>query len=508
MIERCYTITDPDGLETIKASLADRFDDIREEADTTVSKSWIPLTGGLFNKGWLLFKSRHNYAIVNLSTGHHVGSAVVEREKPLTFPWEFPASGFATILTDVLEMRALMSLGEIKKQAVRYDLLNADAKIVARMVMETYGGFGGVETVVQCRLMPVRGYAKAAKKVAACLEQSGGVPVERSPVISLMERNGLSPGAYSSKINIALKPQTPAAEAVRCIMGNLIDVMHANLPGVQQDIDSEFLHDFRVSVRRSRSLLSQMKGVLESDTTADLQRQLKAMGTITGNVRDLDVYLLKKAEYTALVPDVLKNGITGLFQTLQRKRRYAKDRMIKAMAGADFNNALQDLDAFVRSDPLAESNAPEGARPIGDLAKTVIYKRYRRIVKKGSRITDATPDERLHELRIDCKKLRYLLEFFISLFPEDQMKILVKQLKRLQENLGDFNDLSVQQEFLTGYLKTIKPQTTQVVALAAATGGLITGLFIAHQRVRSHFLGVFETFTAPENRHRFKALFS
>jgi CHAD domain-containing protein len=82
----------------------------------------------------------------------------------------------------------------------------------------------------------------------------------------------------------------------------------------------------------------------------------------------------------------------------------------------------------------------------------VIYKRYRRIVKKGSKISETTPDEKLHELRIDCKKLRYLLEFFTSLFPENEMKKLVKQLKQLQENLGDFNDLSVQQEFLVNHL--------------------------------------------------------
>jgi CHAD domain-containing protein len=358
--------------------------------------------------------------IVDLSTGHQVGSVVVEKEKPLAFAWEFPPSGFATILGDVLEMRALISLGEITNQSVHYDLLNADEKIVARLVMETYGGCGTTETVDQCRLMPVRGYAGAAKQAAACIERSGGVPVERSPIVDLLERSGFSPGAYSSKINLSLNPEVPAAEAVRGIMENLIAVMHANLPGVREDIDTEFLHDFRVSVRRARSLLSQMKGVLDSATSADLQRQLKAMGSATGNVRDLDVYLLNRAQYTELLPDVLKPGISGLFRTLQRKRRYAKDRMVKALDGTDVRTALDDLDAFVRSDPQAESDAPYGKRPIGDIAKTVITRRYRRIVKKGSRITDTTPDERLHELRIDCKKLRYLLEFFTSLFPENQ----------------------------------------------------------------------------------------
>jgi CHAD domain-containing protein len=291
-------------------------------------------------------------------------------------------------------------------------------------------------------------------------------------------------------------------------MENLLSVMHANIPGVRQDIDTEFLHDFRVSVRRARSLLSQMKGVLDAGTTATLQKRLKAMGAVTGNVRDLDVYLLKKAAYIDRVPDVLKPGVIQLFRTLQRKRRYAKDRMVRAMAGCDFTTALSDLDAYVGADPLTGPGTPKGSRPIGELAKAVIFKRYRRIVKKGGRVSDTTPDERLHDLRIECKKLRYLLEFFTSLFPEDQMKKLVKQLKQLQDNLGDFNDLSVQQAFLVNHLDTIPPKTSQGVMLAAATGGLITRLHMAHQPIREQFYSVFSKFNAPANQALFKTLFA
>jgi CHAD domain-containing protein len=142
------------------------------------------------------------------------------------------------------------------------------------------------------------------------------------------------------------------------------------------------------------------------------------------------------------------------------------------------------------------------------VAKAIIHKRYRKVIKKGRQISATTPDEKLHELRIDCKKLRYLLEFFTSLFPEDQMKILIKQLKQLQENLGDFNDLSVQKQFLAQHLGAIKPQSAQVVMLAAGIGGLITRLRLEHQRVRSQFLSVFDRFNTAENRKRFKTLFA
>ena len=508
MTAPCYAKTDATTMDAIRSELARLFDGVRELAGTETFDVLDSFDWRLFKRGWLLLKTQDCYTIVDIHGRQQIGRVAADNRKPRRFHWEFPESDVATCLSDILEMRALLPLGEITKRWVDYDLLNSDEKIVARLTLQAYGANDGMESVRQCRLKPVRGYTKAADQIVTCLGRLGLQPVEQPPVLSVLTRKGLAPGGYSSKINISLKPETTAAEAVRCIMENLISVMHVNIPGVRQDIDTEFLHDFRVSVRRARSLLSQMKGVLDAETTANLQQRFKVMGGVTGNVRDLDVYLLKKTEYTNMVPDFLQPGINKLFRTLQQKRRYAKDRMIRAMAATDFKAALSDLDAFVESDPSANSDGPLSTLPIGGLAKAVIYKRFRRIIRKGGHVSASTPDERLHDLRIDCKKLRYLLEFFTSLFPEDQMKTLVKQLKQLQENLGDFNDLSVQQNFLINHLQTIRPQAAQVVMLAAATGGLITRLHLAQRQVRSQFLSVFSTFNVPAIREQFKTLFT
>ena len=509
----CYTLSNEDDPVALGAAMADLFDGIREVPSTDGFEIMDSFDWRLYKTGRMLIKTTQGFETIDILTGQTLDTYRLTSKKPLAFHWDFPASPLAAMLEEVLEMRALISWGQVERQTIDHELLNSDEKIVVRLVLESLSLDGGPERIAHCRIVPVRGYAKAAKRAATGLKQMDLKPAKQSPILTLLKINGFSPGSYSSKINIDLSPDLPTAEAVRRIMEQLITVMHQNLPGVREDIDSEFLHDFRVSVRRARSLLSQVKGALDAQTTADLQSRLKTMGGITGNVRDLDVYLLKQAEYTALVGDVLKPGIAQLFSTLKRKRRYAKDRMIKLMAGDDFASSMETLDGFVRSDPMAapdapETNAPAGARRIGATAREVIYKRYRRIIKKGSRITDATPDEVLHNLRIDCKKLRYLLEFFTSLFPKDQMKLLIKQLKQLQENLGDFNDLSVQQEFLVDYLQGIKASSSQGPMLAATIGGLIVRLGIEHQRVRSQFLSVFARFNSTENRKRFKTLFS
>ena len=52
------------------------------------------------------------------------------------------------------------------------------------------------------------------------------------------------------------------------------------------------------------------------------------------------------------------------------------------------------------------------------------------------------------------------MEFFSSLFSHKKMNILIEQLKKLQNKLGDLNDLCVQQEYLLNISEEL-PATTQ-----------------------------------------------
>ena len=55
---------------------------------------------------------------------------------------------------------------------------------------------------------------------------------------------------------------------------------------------------------------------------------------------------------------------------------------------------------------------PNADRGAYGYACALIWKRYRKVCKLARSITPDTPDEIVHDLRIDCKKLRYLMEFF------------------------------------------------------------------------------------------------
>ncbi len=278
--------------------------------------------------------------------------------------------------------------------------------------------------------------------------------------------------------------------------------MRKNENGIINDIDIEFLHDYRVSGRRMRSALSLIKDVLSQEKSAILIDDLKQIGKVSGPLRDLDVYLLRENEYKNLVPKGWSSKeMHSIFVTLKARRRRALKNMIDLLGSEKYqlmvsgwNDFFDNFNSYVEAD-----------KPIYKTAPALIFKRYKKVLKEGSVLTVQSPDKGFHELRITCKKLRYLMEFFSSLFPADKMEIAIKQLKKLQDNLGDFNDLSVQIETLDQFLTNATKKKNTV--LVQEISGLIAVLNFKKLQLREEFHSLFKVFSSKENEQLFKGMF-
>ena len=159
---------------------------------------------------------------------------------------------------------------------------------------------------------------------------------------------------------------------------------------------------------------------------------------------------------------------------------------------------------MARSEPQA---AIVRGRPIGEVARGRIARRWKRVVKRSRAIRDDTPEEGLHLLRIQCKKLRYLMEFFRGLYPAREISVSIKALKRLQDNLGDFNDYEVQQASLMEFSEQMVAEDLAPVITLMAMGRLVERLELGQQRERLKFHERFDRFAAAENHAHFHRLF-
>ena len=219
--------------------------------------------------------------------------------------------------------------------------------------------------------------------------------------------------------------------------------------GAIADVDSEFLHDLRVAVRRTRSAQRQLRGVFPPEPLGHFREEFRWLQQATGPTRDLDVYLLGFDDLVAGLDDERRSDLAPLRTLLRRRRAAERRRMVRALRSPRFTALLEAWRAFLDGlSALPVDDRPDAARPIADLAAERIRRTYRRMVEQGRAIDDASPAEALHELRKLGKELRYLLEFFAALFPVEVVKPMVADLKGLQDVLGRFYDREVQAAML------------------------------------------------------------
>ena len=110
-------------------------------------------------------------------------------------------------------------------------------------------------------------------------------------------------------------------------------------------------------------------------------------------------------------------------------------------------------------------------------------------------------------MRKSCKKLRYLLEFFESLWSTKEFQGILKPLKALQEDLGQFNDCSVQQESLKNFGDLLAKQQPVPAQTLVAMGMLVSTLNQRQAEARQRFQGSFRGFASTRTQNRFNLLF-
>ena len=464
----------------------------------------------LFGKGMVLSRTGDEWVVRRLPTGTPL-DRVITGSLP-RFACEIEDGPLKQRIESIVGVRRLLCMGEATIHRTPYRVLNTDEKTVARL-LDTHvrAGSGSAATLLDAyvTLQPLRGYAGQARRLARILEEAGLADYRWQETFErILAAAGKRPGDYSAKPDYDLQPGMRADAATKTILRRTLTVLQANEEGVKADWDVEFLHDYRTAVRRTRSVLSEIPDVFPQDIAQRYKAAFALLGKQTNRLRDLDVYLLSEADYRDMFPDAMRDHISPLFDYLRPQRVQALRDVIGYLESQPYATMMEAWAAFVREPVADDRAAPNAAIPIDDLARRRIAKRYRRVIKDGNKILDSDADELVHQLRIDCKKLRYLMEFFDSLFPAKKVNRLIGQLKILQDELGAFNDLSVQQAYLTQIAEVLPAGDAQGKRGLVAIGFLIEKLASEQQAMKPGIAKVFADFAAAPNRAVFGQLLS
>ncbi|HWG64640.1 MAG TPA: CHAD domain-containing protein [Streptosporangiaceae bacterium] len=406
-------------------------------------------------------------------------------------------------LASLAGVRALLPAARAVSTVRDFRVLNADTKTIAWIRVDrpsvTYPAPADVPA--ELTVTSVRGYQGQTERIAQLLATVPGVNSHAPKALeTALAAAGQRPGDYSSKINFALKPGMPARAAMKSVLLRLLDTLEANVSGTIRDTDTEFLHDLRVAVRRTRSALKLTGDVLPAGVRDRFGPEFKWLGDLTTPSRDLDVYTLN---YDAMAAGLLAATPAELepFRTHLVSQRAKEHRaLVRGLRSARFTALTSEWRRTL------SKLRPARGLSAGDLAAGRIDRARRKVLHRGHAITAQSPPEDLHNLRKRCKELRYLLEFFASLYEPRAYQSAVKELKGLQDCLGEFQDGQVQEHEIRFFAGQMLAGREAPVTAILAMGELAGQVAAGQRRAREQFAGRFSEFASPEGDRRFHAL--
>lgn len=419
------------------------------------------------------------------------------------FVSDFEEGPVKAALKDVSPLRALMPVTEGDIQEATIAFVDEAEKTRVRIKLTLLNSDAGGD-VALVTLQELRGYQKALRQAQRHVLTLGA---KQMTGMDVYKRLVPDRDPYIAKPIVDVGRKEAAFDAANDIISAYLPIARMNEAGIIEDIDIEFLHDYRIALRKIRSVLSLFAGVYSEKTTDTLKRRFSKLMAPTGDLRDLDVYMAEKVTFYALLPDSLHGGLDQMFRHFSKERTEAQTALATHLQSAAYKKEMDALCAlFAHTKRL--KRGPNARLPALGYSCDLIWRRYAKVCKIAAGIDDQTEDEDVHRLRIHCKKLRYLMEFFAPVFPEKEMRRVLKPLKRLQDNLGLFNDYSVQQDKLRAMLEDLDQRKGGAqIEIAQSIGALIMVLHRKQLDERAKVVSSFETFNDAPTRASFDALF-
>jgi CHAD domain-containing protein len=197
----------------------------------------------------------------------------------------------------------------------------------------------------------------------------------------------------------------------------------------------------RVGARRLRSDLRTFRPLLDREWADGLREELRWLGGVLGDVRDLDV-LLERLHAEA---GDLRDELTRLFEAVEERRRNARTALRAALGTARYLELLDRLVEAAESPGLTRA----AARPCAEALPPLVRRSWKKLRKSGRALTPESRDEEFHRVRVLAKRARYGAEAVAPALGGKHGKQARKFADRaadLQDVLGQLQDSVVARE--------------------------------------------------------------
>lgn len=277
------------------------------------------------------------------------------------------------------------------------------------------------------------------------------------------------PSTATKATPLELSTHMTIEQAFQAIASNCLAQVQANEAGVVQNRDAESVHQMRDGLRRLRCALELFRSRLQAPE--DMLQELDWLAMELAAARDWDVLT---ASSLPAVADAAphENGIAELMLAALTRAREMHEVVAAAVGSSRYNLLILHFTDWVKDcnwrNTMAAQDRKRLTAPLMKFAHNMLEHQQRRLLRRGSKLPGASPQER-HKVRIAAKKIRYATEFFQSLYPPKQVHAYVAALSSLQDALGWINDAAVACRLLKQLNNEHNGQNGQI-HLEASTG--------------------------------------
>ena len=258
-----------------------------------------------------------------------------------------------------------------------------------------------------------------------------------------------------------VQPDDLMAEAGRKVLLGEFHRMLSCESGSRRGEDIEAVHKMRVAIRQQRSAFRLLKPYYKPKAIRQYDRSLRDTMRALGPVRDLDVMIHDLRAFDLPLDEVHQAGLNSVIEALDQRRLVAHENLIHLLDSKSYRRFVSEYGKFLTTPGAAaqrvddEVIAPVQVRHV----LPPMIAQHLAAVRAYDPVLAEADAETFHALRIEFKRLRYVVTLFSGLLGKE-IDDFIAELKKMQDLLGRMNDIEVARESLIDLMSDLEGDQT------------------------------------------------
>lgn len=367
-----------------------------------------------------------------------------EYREEIDFPGEYgqPPAPIRDLLFGVCAGEPLRPVAEIKTKRRTWALLDDTGEHLADLVDDRVTVLDGnriCDTFREIEVEAVIAGRKQLHRIADAISTAGAAGEQRSKASRAFEALY---GDAIPRAPLAPTPPDPATAAIAPALYAALQRLTANDPAARLG-DIEGVHQLRVGARRLRSVMRTFAGLIPEDKAGPIVEDLRWLGRVVGEARDLDVMIANLEGESADLTD----NLSPVMATLIARRAAAQAELLTAISSERYLKLIREAEALI----AAPIEAPEDGGSCAEVMPELVGKAWRKLRDAARALDDDSPETDFHRTRILAKRARYAAEtvaVFTKSKEEERLRAFAAGAEEVQNVLGEGQDAAVAREAL------------------------------------------------------------